>query len=280
VVSTRLTSSDRRVRTRRVDDLVVSLLAALLPAGFRERQRGEWASDLLTLAGSAPGARLRYLWGAARTLPTLRRLARCGRSAGAVQLDAPIGAWQALARIVLLGMVWPMVSFAVWLPPRYYGADVPGVLKRSDYTALVDAHAVWPLGHTPDWLTFVWWIPQYGTLAVATGPILFTVVGLIGGLVAWLRRRRRPVKGRAVALVVAASLVLGVGLSALMQGGDDHVVLPLPAAVLGVTAVLLGVTTAGLTRRERIGLVLLGLTSVAAFASFFTSPSMFGWLID
>ena len=57
---------------RRVDDVIVSLLCMLLPAGFRARQRGEWAADLTVLTQGNPRARWRYLIGAARTLPSLR----------------------------------------------------------------------------------------------------------------------------------------------------------------------------------------------------------------
>ncbi len=80
-----------------------STLAVLLPDGFRDRQRDEWLGDLLALseAGAGPGARLRYLMGAARTLPILRRQVRRGHSAGG--LDARLG------RPGSKGVVWAAV---------------------------------------------------------------------------------------------------------------------------------------------------------------------------
>jgi hypothetical protein len=53
--------------------LIVAVLARMLPAGFRDRQRAEWLGDL----GELPGpARLRYLVTATLTLPSLYVAAR------------------------------------------------------------------------------------------------------------------------------------------------------------------------------------------------------------
>ena len=75
--SARLAGSGHHARTRPVDDVVVSLLSALLPAGFRERQRGEWTSDLLMLADGAPSAFLSLL--RAAHPPTIVASERFGR---------------------------------------------------------------------------------------------------------------------------------------------------------------------------------------------------------
>ena len=61
--------------------LVVTALSNLLPAGFRARQRAEWAGDLLALEDGPSGVRWRYLLGAARTLPALRAAAGRNRCA-------------------------------------------------------------------------------------------------------------------------------------------------------------------------------------------------------
>jgi hypothetical protein len=63
------------VVTRRI---AVAVLARLLPAGFRDRQRAEWEADLLDLSRRQ---RLRYLVAAAWTLPELRAAVRAGRPA-------------------------------------------------------------------------------------------------------------------------------------------------------------------------------------------------------
>ncbi|MFC7531442.1 hypothetical protein [Actinoplanes sp. GCM10030250] len=62
------------------DGAVVALLARLLPAAFRERQRAEWAADLSDLAAHGPAVRLRYLLAAAWTLPELRSAVRADRA--------------------------------------------------------------------------------------------------------------------------------------------------------------------------------------------------------
>jgi hypothetical protein len=66
-----------------VTSLIVAALAALLPAGFRERQRAEWLGDLTQLDGRA---RRRYLLTATLTLPSLLLVARRSPS-------SPYGGW-------------------------------------------------------------------------------------------------------------------------------------------------------------------------------------------
>ncbi|WP_203827409.1 hypothetical protein [Actinoplanes palleronii] len=55
---------------------VLAVLARLLPPGFRQRQRAEWAADLAELAPAGPATRWRYLLAAAWTLPRLRSALR------------------------------------------------------------------------------------------------------------------------------------------------------------------------------------------------------------
>jgi hypothetical protein len=125
---------------RPVDRFLVALLGALLPAGFRERQRGEWASDLLTLAAEEPAACRSYLLGAARTLPALWSVARGGPGAPAIAV--PAGTRDTVARVLRLGLIWPIVSWVLWVPARYYGFDIPGRLRHRE--GAIDPQTVWP----------------------------------------------------------------------------------------------------------------------------------------
>jgi hypothetical protein len=73
------------VVTRSVPPLeraTVAVLGALLPAGFRDRQRAEWSADLAELASEGGAVRWRYLLAAAWTLPALRSVVRSGRPVG------------------------------------------------------------------------------------------------------------------------------------------------------------------------------------------------------
>lgn len=114
-----------------------SALAVLLPDGFRDRQRDEWLGDLLALseAGAGPGARLRYLVGAARTLPILRRQVRRGHSAGA--LPARLG------RPGSKGVVWAAVL--VSLVTGFLGACAAEAVAWSAAAGVPDLRSVAPV---------------------------------------------------------------------------------------------------------------------------------------
>jgi hypothetical protein len=114
-----------------------SALAVLLPGGFRDRQRDEWLGDLLALseAGAGRGVRLRYLMGAARTLPILRRQVRRGRSAGV--LHARFG------RPGSKGVVWAAVF--VSLVTGFLGACAAEAVAWSAAPGVPDLRSVAPV---------------------------------------------------------------------------------------------------------------------------------------
>jgi hypothetical protein len=114
-----------------------SALAVLLPAGFRDRQRDEWLGDLLALseAGAGRGVRVRYLMGAVRTLPVLRRQVRRGRSAGG--LHARFG------RPGSKGVVWAAVF--VSLVTGFLGACAAEAVAWSVAPGVPDLRSVAPV---------------------------------------------------------------------------------------------------------------------------------------
>ncbi|SCL27293.1 hypothetical protein [Micromonospora inyonensis] len=263
-------------RLRRVDDGVVSLLGLLLPVGFRARQRGEWTGDLMVLAQGNPAARWRYLIGAARTLPSLRR--SIGRR-DATPIEVPAGVRQTVARILLLGMTWPILSWLLWVPARYFAFDIPGRRERSGYSISIDPQTVWPFEGTPDWLLPLWIVPHFGAWAVVIGgPFLLAAVGVIGTVAALLRHRRRRVHRLTVAVAALTVVLVTVAWTAVMQGlstHDDGYI----AGVLGIAAAVLGATTSNLTHRTRVALLILGAGAIAVFLSFHTAAgiAMIGW---
>jgi hypothetical protein len=264
---------------RRVDYATVALLCLMLPVGFRARQRGEWTGDLMSLAQGNPAARWRYLIGAARTLPSLR--SSISRR-DATPIEVPAGVQATVARILLLGMTWPILSWLLWVPARYYAFDIPGRLERSGHSIMIDPQTVWPFESTPSWLLPLWIVPHFGAWAVVIGgPFLLAAVGVIGTVTALLRHRRRRVHRLTVAVAALTAVLLTVGWAAVMNGlstHDDGYI----AGVLGVAAVVLGTTTGNLRNRTRVALVLLGVGAIAVFLSFHTAAgiSMLGWFQD
>ena len=85
-----------------VTTLLVTALARLLPAGFRDRQRAEWLGDLAQLGGRS---RARYLLTATLTLPSLYLVARSTPSAyggWAVALPRRVRGYAVIAAFTLV----------------------------------------------------------------------------------------------------------------------------------------------------------------------------------
>lgn len=102
-----------------VTSLIVAALARLLPAGFRDRQRAEWAGDLAQLDARS---RARYLLTATLTLPSLALAARSAPGAyggWAITLPRHVRGY---ALVVAFTLVTAMFGAAVagrlaWDPP-------------------------------------------------------------------------------------------------------------------------------------------------------------------
>jgi hypothetical protein len=281
----RPTLPGRPVPLRRLDLVVVSLLCLLLPPAFRDRQRGEWTGDLMALADHDPRGRGRYLLGAARTLPSLRRLARRNRAAGDVgpgaaeelRLTMPALARVTIARVLLFGLTWPMVSFAGWVALRYYAFDIAGQIRDSG--GPVDPQSVWPMEGTPSWLLAVWLIPHFGSWsAIAGGPLLLLPVAVIGGMVAAVRHRHTATLGAAIGLFVGAAFLVGFVIT-IVVGLQDR---GSAAALLGLVGVGLAATTPRLRTRNRVALLALSLASLGLAVASFGGPGhlMIDWFID
>jgi hypothetical protein len=268
---------------RRADLVTTVLLGAALPAGFRDRQRGEWLSDLGDLA---PGARLRYVLGALRTLPGLRRSALRhdgGSGLAGVRLT---GAGTA-ARILLFGMIWPVLSWFLMVPARYYALGVP---SSAGDTGEHDPQGLWPLVGTPEWTMPIWIGLHLGAwVAVLGGLFLLATVVLVGTLA--LLRRSRGRRGRllgaagiAMVMLVAAMWSLSVDVWPSSAAGAIAAAVnsSLPAGLLGMLAVLCAARVRDLTRRARVGLVVIGAAAVGMAVWTYTpaGQAMLAWFMD
>jgi hypothetical protein len=285
VTGSPVTRPTRASAVRRVDLAATALLGAALPAGFRDRQRGEWVSDLGDLG---PGARLSYLLGALRTLPGLRRSAlRHGGGASGLEKVPLTGAGTA-ARILLFGLIWPVLSWILIVPVRYYALDVPARIASG--TAEYDPQLLWPLVGTPEWTMPIWVGLYLGAwVAVLGGLFLLPAVMLAGTPL--LLRRSRGRRGRllgaaavaAVALVAAMwSLSAGVspsGFAGALVAGVNGV---RTTGVLGMLAVLCAVRVRDLTRRVRAGLAVVGAAAVGMAVWTYASAgrAMLVWFMD
>jgi hypothetical protein len=123
-----------------VTSLTVAALARVLPAGFRDRQRGEWIGDLAQLDGRS---RARYLLTAILTLPSLYVAARSasGPSSGWAIALPRRGNGRALVAVFTL--VTAMFGAAVagrlaWTPPPpLLSAAESQALKETVFPGLV-----------------------------------------------------------------------------------------------------------------------------------------------
>jgi hypothetical protein len=261
---------------RPADSAVVTLLCLLLPAGFRDRQRGEWTGDLLSMAHQDPAARRRYLIGAVRTLPSLRG-AISRRDTPPVEM--PAGVRATLAHILLLGMTWPILSWLFWVPARYLAFAIPSSIESGEPDS---SWMLWPRVGTPNWLQPLWNVTEFSAFVVhISGPILLAAVGVIGTALAGLRHRRRRVH-RLTAAITAAAVVLVTGAWTIAMRDpliDDD---GYTAGLLGIAAIVLAITTAGLSKRTRVGLLMLGAGAIILFLSFHTAGGiqMGNWFWD
>jgi len=244
--------------------LVVTALSRLLPAGFRARQRAEWAGDLLALEDGPSGVRWRYLLGAARTLPALRAAAGRGRGADPPSLPITLGtgaaALTSLARVLLVGLGWPVVSWLLWVPGRYYLYDIPGTIARTG--APVD-----PKDFLPDspliYLALPVVLPlQFGALVALFGGMLMVMSCALAAVVVGVAQRRRSARHRLMlsvgGIVAILSVLGGMGLGfGSPGGGQPFVGAPFTTGALGCCALALGLFARSLTRRTRIALLLL-----------------------
>jgi hypothetical protein len=157
-------------------------------------------------------------------------------------------------------MVWPVLSWAVWVPLRYWAADIPGRLAASDYTSAIDPKDVWPMGSRFDeWLGPLWIIPHIGSwVLLAGGALLLETVLVLGGLATLLRTARA---GRRLLLTLIALTVLVLGVTWPLGGAANNTS---TAGMLGVLAVALGARRSSLGRRSRILLVVVGVCAIGA----------------
>lgn len=267
----------RAAQGRHTDRIATATLAAALPEGFRDRQRGEWLGDLAALGTTA---RVRYLVGAARTLPSLRRhaLRHADRATAAAPVAATLPA--TVARGLLIGLFWPLLGWIVMLPVRYYALDVPGRLARSG--GVIDPQSVWPFEGTPAWTMPLWVLLHLGAWAVVLGgPLLIAAVALVG--TAGLLRRGRGRRWWLLAIGVSAIAVLAVSawrmtLGAPVDDGGGAVTL----GGLGVVAGLGAVLVRSLPRRTRAALYLVGVAAVTSFVISHTASgaAMLAWFVD
>jgi hypothetical protein len=250
--------------------LAVAALTLLLPRGFRDRQRAEWTADLMSMST----ARWRYLFGAARTLPALRAAARrAGLSRGpAAAVASTPGALAAPARVLFIGLGWPVLSWLLLVPIPYLLYDIPSHLAGS-----VDPKSLWPDGAL-FWVLF----PLIVTLtfgayvALAGGWLLAATIGLAGAVVgAGARRLWFAVAGLALATV---ALLTGTAGNVPPFDADPGY----GAALLGTVAVGLGLWGRSLGRWRRGALVTIGLVAVAVLVAHHTSTgaAMHTWFLD
>ncbi|MEV8506553.1 hypothetical protein AB0368_17325 [Actinoplanes sp. NPDC051475] len=241
----------------------VAVLARMLPAGFRDRQRAEWTADLLEVAVRGRVAQWRYLFAAAWTLPTLRSFARKGAAAGAGGLRdvvaAPAGL-RLIARTLVASVAVPALCVAVSMVLSQDFVRLPQVLRAWDeiplqvlYLALrIPALAIW-----------------YGGAALVAW--LALIVMVLGPLQRGLRAGRRVAAGLAGLATVAALVVITFWLNQ-YPGGRLHSALDwlvnadgdtgAMTGLVGAASVALSVRGRTLSRRIRIALTVAGIAAL------------------
>lgn len=262
--------SDVHAALSPADQRWVHLLSALLPAGFRDRQRGEWAADLLMLAHD-PVARRRYLLGAARTLPALRAVARGHESAALVTPGRPSAV--TAGRVIVTMLAWTVIG---WLSTVL----VPYLFLRTRDDASGFDMWGWLTGPAQI-LTPIMAVLFWGGLSTVLGPVLTGITSVVTLLLAVAERRRsaRHRLGTAAAsvalFVIAWVQYVYLYNSPYYTDGDS-------LAVLALAALPLMTRRAGLSMRRR---VVLGVLTAAAAAILIFYYTPFGgdtrvWLHD
>jgi len=260
VVTAQLAEEPRASDLRPADRMAVAALCSVLPAHFRPRQRAEWTADLLILARQGGAARLRYLLGAAWTLPTLRAVARRGPADGprhALRVASP--SVVLASRVLTISLAWTVLSWLVMVPGRYVLLDVPGRLARG-------SAEIWPDGDQPWYVVPLVVILYWGSLGavydfplVPAAVIVASVLVLLERREPWQERVRRAILRIGVIAVSGAALTLVSLLATTLTTGSGG---PLLGAI-GLGAVGLGAVGRGLSRRNRIVLAVLGVATIA-----------------
>ncbi|MDG4829300.1 hypothetical protein O7627_08275 [Solwaraspora sp. WMMD1047] len=210
---------------------MIAALAAALPAHFRDRQRDEWTADLLVLSASPGGpARWRYLLGAAWTLPSLRRLAKGGRTAdGGLATPATPAALTA-ARVLIPSVSWPLLG---WL-----GAlAVPHQARTGGLFTVVMVGA---------------WANMIGLLAV----VGMALVTLVVALLEWRRTARHRLRTAGIGMAMLFAVVVFQCLAFLPDRG-------IIVAMMGGAGAWLSYTAPALPRHYHIALRVIAVAGLA-----------------
>jgi hypothetical protein len=264
--------------------VVVGLLARLLPPGFRDRQRAEWTGDLLAMEKAGAGARWRYLVGAMFSLPALRSVVRRGDLGGPAGGVVVSPGRTLVARVLVVGLGWPVVSWLIAVPLRYVAYDIPG---RRAAGVDTDPQDLWPVP-APFWALLhagAWFVTIGGAWLVVSLGIALAVLGPAQGGRSWARRvglAAIGVTGAVVAGAVGWMLPL-VTLDHRWLGiVERSVVRDGVSIALAGLAVLLGALSPNLARRTRVALVVVGVAAVAVTVARYlpVTRDMVGWFED
>ncbi len=249
----------------------VAVLAALLPAGFRERQAGEWLADLADLPGHP--ARLRYLLAATWSLPALLAATRRAGGGGGGLATYPV---TIVARALLIGLGWPVLSWLVAGPGRWYALDVPALAQQ--HGGVVDPKDLWPLA---DVLWPLWLVPTIGAHITMVGWPFLAVSLALGIGIAGPTRRGRTGRQRTVTAVAGLALMVSGLLTVIVQTGMDRVGPGFTVGALGLLCLGLAAHR-GLGRATRATLVLVGTAALYYQVTAYTAvgAAMQTWLFD